>query len=119
MAQLLTGVERKQFVDVLAEWNVGGNPAPVEWAGRAEEDRKEFLPELLPKQIKQALYAYALGNGDIKKVDENRTEYRHWQHHYDLWPTILGQQYYFETRFDCRDPEAPVIYIMRFKPHAP
>jgi hypothetical protein len=119
MAEVLTGVERKQFVDVLAEWNVGGNPAPVEWAGRAEEDRKEFLSELLPKQIKEALYCYALKNGDIKKVDETREGYRYWKYHYDLWPTILGQEYYFETRFDCKNPDESVIYIMRFKPHSP
>lgn len=119
MAEVLTGAEREQFVDVLADWSVGGNPAPVEWAGRSEQDRKEFLPGLLPKEIKEALYDYVRKNGAVKKVNETRPEYRHWPYHYDLWPTILGQKFYFETRFDCEDPSEPVIYIMRFKPHSP
>ena len=51
MAVVLTGVERQQFVDVLTERNVGGNPAPVEWAERAEKDRLEYLPGLLPKMM--------------------------------------------------------------------
>jgi hypothetical protein len=117
MAVLLTGAERDRYVDALAEWNVGGNPAPVEWAGRAEEDRVLYLPQLTPKQIKKALYIYARDGGDIKRVDETREEYRHWQHHYDLWPRLRRRVYYFETRFDCQDPDEPTIYIMRFKPH--
>jgi hypothetical protein len=119
MALRLTGSERKQFVDVLAEWHIGGNPAPVEWAGRAEQDRLEYLPDLLPHEIKKALYDYACEEGRIDRVDETREEYRHnWKHHYDLWPTIRGTVYYFETRFAySEDPDESVIYIMRFKPY--
>lgn len=116
MAEVLKGEQRASFVSVLAEWSVGGNPAPVEWAGRAERDREAYLPALMPKQIKEQLYLYALNNGEIARVDEQRQEYRHWEYHYDMWPTIEGQVYYFETRFDCEDPAEPVIYIMRFKP---
>jgi hypothetical protein len=121
MAEILTGAERKQFVDVLAEWNVGGNPAPVEWSGRAEEDRREYLPGLLPKRIKQFLYDYAREGEKIERVDETRDEYKAlWKHHYDLWPSIQGRVYYFETRFAfSADPDESVIYIMRFKPHRP
>jgi len=114
---LLVGGERAEYVAVLAEWEIGGNPAPVEWAGRADQDRQEFLPSLTPKQIKEHLYEYALNGGKILRVDEKREEYRHWKYHYDLWPIINGQTYYFETRFDRDDPKEPVIYIMRFKPH--
>lgn len=77
MAEVLTGEERASYVAVLAEWNVGGNPAPVEWAGRAEKDREAYLPGLTPKQIKEQLHLYALGNGEIARVDEQRQEYRH------------------------------------------
>lgn len=118
MAVILAGKERVEYVRVLEEWNVGGNPAPVEWAGRAEQDRQEYLPELTPKQIKESLYEYARDGGKISRVDEQREPYRHhWKFHYDLWPTINDTVYYFETRLDCEDPEEPVIYIMRFKPH--
>ncbi len=119
MAVLLTGAEREQFVDVLAEWNVSGNPAPVEWAGRAEKDRLECLPGLLPIDIKKALFDYAREGGKIARVDETRDEYKaRWTHHYDLWPTIRGTVYYFEARFACSAiPDESVIYIMRFKPH--
>jgi len=119
MAVVLTGAERQQFIDILAEWNIGGNPAPVEWAGRAEEDRLEYLPGLLPNKIKQAIFEYAREGGRIDRVDESRDEYKHkWKHHYDLWPTIEGIVYYFETRFAySAEPDESVIYIMRFKPH--
>jgi hypothetical protein len=116
VAEVLSGDERASYLAVLAEWNVGGNPAAVEWAGRAEKDREIYLPGLTPKQIKEQLYLYALDNGTVTRVVEQRQEYRHWKYHYDLWPTIDGQTYYFETRFDCDDPDEPVIYVMRFKP---
>jgi hypothetical protein len=119
MAEVLTGAEREQFVDVLAEWDVGGSPAPVEWAGRAEKDRQEYLPGVTPKAIKKALYDYARRGGEIHRVDEGRSceDYeRDWKYHYDLWPTIRGKVYYFETRFHCStEPDESVIYIMRFK----
>jgi hypothetical protein len=117
MAVTLAGEEWSLYVAALAEWNVGGNPAPVEWAGRAEQDRQDYLPDLTPKQIKEFLYQYARDGGKISRVDEQREPYRHyWKYHYDLWPTINGVVYYFETRLDCEDPEEPVIYVMRFKP---
>ena len=119
MAVTLAGSERQEFVDILKQWNWGGWPDPVCWAGRAEEDRKDFLAELTPKAIKMALYDYACAGGTIDRVDETREEYKHtWQYHYDLWPTIDGTVYYFETRFArSPDPEESVIYVMRFKPH--
>jgi len=119
MAVELAGAERQAYVAVLELWNWGGHPDPVSWAGRSEQDRLEYLPHLTPKAIKRALYAYALKGGKIARVDENREGYKHrWKYHYDLWPTIRGKVYYFETRFDCSpDPDESVIYVMRFKPH--
>jgi hypothetical protein len=118
MAVRMVGAEWQEYVDTLALWNMGGSPDPVMWAGRAEEDRKDYLPHLTPKQIKQALYDFARQGGRIDRVDETREEYRNtWTYHYDLWPTIEGAVYYFETRFDrSTDPDESVIYIMRFKP---
>lgn len=116
MAVLLTGAERDAYVAVLAEWNVGGDPAPVQLGKQAEKDRVACLPSLSPKQIKEQLYLYARDERNrISRVDETRAEYRHWKYHYDLWPTIEGEVYYFETCFR-EDPDEPVIYIMRFKP---
>ncbi len=119
MAVQLTGADRQEYVDVLELWDWGGNPDPVSWAGRAEEDRREHLPELTPKAIKEALFKYVCAGGRIDRVDETRDPYRkHWKYHYDMWPTILGQVYYFETRFArSPEPDDSVIYIMRFKPH--
>ncbi len=119
MAEVLTGAERQQFVDILALWFQEVFPEnPVAWAGRADKDRLEFLPEMTVKEIKQELYKYACQPGaKIKRVDEDRPNYRdQWDYHYDLWPTINGQVYYFETRLDLSNPEQPIIRIMRFKP---
>lgn len=122
MAVELAGPDRQEYVEILKLWDWGGNPDPVSWAGRSEEDRVEYLPELTPKAIKKALHEYARKGGKIDRVDEERNceDYEHdWKYHYDLWPTIRGKVYYFETRFDLSpNPDDSVIYIMRFKPHA-
>jgi len=119
MAVELAGAERQTYVAVLELWDWGGNPDPVSWAGRCEQDRIEYLPELTQKAIKEALCDYARKGGKIARVDERRDDYKdRWKYHFDLWPTIEGKVYYFETRFDCSpDPDESVIYIMRFKPH--
>ena len=50
MAEVLTGAERQQFVDILALWFQEVFPEnPVAWAGRADKDRIEFLPEMTVK----------------------------------------------------------------------
>jgi hypothetical protein len=120
MAEVLAGTERQQFVDVLALWYQSLFPDdPVSWWGRSEEDRMDFLPGMTAKAIKQELYKYACQpENKIKRVDEERERYKkQWDYHYDLWPTIEGKVYYFETRFDLSDPEQPIVRIMRFKPN--
>ena len=118
MAVILSGAARKQYVDVLAQWSQSQFPEdPVTWEGRAERDRLDFLPEMLPKAIKCELYEYARQGGVIKRVDETNPDYSHWKYNFKLWPTINGRVYFFETRFDLNDPEQPIIRIMRFKPN--
>ena len=119
MAEVLTGEERQRFVDVLALWSQQAFPDdPVSWEGRADQDRVDFLPEMTAREIKYELYRHAcIPNSEIKKVDEKREPYRdQWDFHYDLWPTINGRVYYFDTRLDLGRPEQPIIRIMRFKP---
>jgi hypothetical protein len=94
MAEVLTGAERKQFVDVLALWHQSVFPDdPVCWEGRSEKDRVEFLPEMTAKAIKYELYKYACQpKNQIKRVEEDRKPFdEQWDYHYDLWPTIEGE----------------------------
>lgn len=111
----LTGEERQQFVDVLEE---GARfTGYVVYERDAREDLGTYLGGWSEQGVTQELLAYAQARGKISRNVEDRETWRDkWKYCYHLWPTIDGQSLYFEARFDDREPDDPVIRIVRIHP---
>jgi len=111
----LTGDERQEFVDVLEEGATYNGY--VIYEKDAREDLGTFLGGWSEEGVTQELFAYAQEEGKISRNEEDREQWKEmWKDCYHLWPTIGGQRLYFEARFDDRDPQDPVIRIVRIHP---
>jgi hypothetical protein len=111
MPELAEG-NRQNFIAVLEE---GARfPGYVVYEKDSRKDLETFLPGWSEQGVTQQLLAYAQAGGKISRNEEQRDEWRdRWRFCYHLWPTIDGQPLYFEARFDDRDPQDPVIRIVR------
>lgn len=108
----LSGDDRQEFVAVLKE---GARfTGYVVYEGDARHDLESYLGGWSQQGVTHQLLAYAEAGGRISRNVEQRPEWRdHWKFCYHLWPEIDGQTFYFEARFDNRDPDDPVIRIVR------
>ena len=112
----LTRDDRQEFVDVLEEGaRFNGY---VVYEKDAREDLGKFLGGWSEQGVTKELLAYAKAGGKISRNEEERENWRStWKYCYHLWPTIDNQRLYFEARLDDRDPDDPVIRIVRI--HTP
>lgn len=108
----LSGDDRQAFVAVLEEGiRFTGY---VVYEKDARQDLEAFLGGWSQQGVTQELLAYAKAGGKISRNQEDREVWRDtWRFCHHLWPEIGGQSLYFEARFDDRDPNDPVIRIVR------
>ncbi len=111
----LTGSDRQAFVDVLEEGaRFNGY---VVYEKDAREDLGTYLGGWSEQGVTKELFAYARAGGKISRNEEERERWKDmWKFCYHLWPTIGGRDLYFEARLDERDPDDPVIRIVRIHP---
>ena len=111
----LTGSDRQAFVDVLEEGaRFNGY---VVYEKDAREDLGTYLGDWSEQGVTKELFAYAGAGGKISRNEEERERWKDmWKFCYHLWPTIGGRDLYFEARLDERDPDDPVIRIVRIHP---
>jgi len=79
----------------------------VRWTEVAQNWVRRELGEYTVRAVAQRMFEYVDRGGEIDQVEENRPEWRHYSHHFDLRFDLGGRRLYVETRLQFRDPSDP------------
>lgn len=92
------------FRNALENWNFQGyvrfNPLAQEWLLRE-------LSGCPLKEVARELHRFVQAGGTIDEQQERRSEFIHYEFHYDLRVRLRGRYVYFETVLLCEDPDDP------------
>jgi hypothetical protein len=87
----------------------------VEFKKIAESWVVRELADCSLRDIRRVLFEFVDQGGVIDEQPERRSEYTHYEFHYDLRVRIGGRAIYFETVLMCddpNDPDDPIIIVV-------